>query len=206
MKQQPLQEFLDNLASQSPTPGGGGAAALSGAMGAALVSMVCNLTIGKKKYVQVEADMQAILAQSEALRARLTDLIDDDAQAFEQVMATYQLPRKTDEEKKARRVAIQAATKEACLVPLAIAQACADVISLSKPTAEMGNVNVISDAGVGALSALAGLKSAALNVFINLNSLKDEAFIQEKKAQVNDIIAGQEELVAEISALLEGNS
>lgn len=203
MKQESLQQFLDDLASKAATPGGGGAAALNGAMGAALIGMVCNLTIGRKKYRPVEAEMKAILTQSEALRAKLTDLISTDAEAFDKVMVAYGLPRQTESEKQARTEAIQAATKEATLVPLAIAQACAEVIALSKPTTEMGNVNVVSDAGVGALSAQSGLKSAALNVLINLGSLQDEAFVTAKEAELNQILDGQDALTAEVYELVQ---
>src|ERR671925_443302 len=118
---QTVQAFLDELASAAPTPGGGGAAALSGAMGAALVSMVCNLTIGKEKFAGVEAQMQEILSQSEALRTRLTGMIEEDVAAFDTVMAAYRLPKDNDEEKAARIAAIQQASKEATLVPLAAA-------------------------------------------------------------------------------------
>ena len=112
-----IQTFLTELASAAPTPGGGGAAAISGAMGAALVSMVCNLTIGKKKYVEVEAELKDVLARSEGLRAGLTGMIAQDVAAFDAVMGAYGLPKGTDEEKDARNTAIQAALKEACDVP-----------------------------------------------------------------------------------------
>jgi formiminotetrahydrofolate cyclodeaminase len=198
-----LQGFLDNLASSAATPGGGSAAAINGAMGAALVSMVCNLTIGKKKYAAVEAEMTAILAQSEALRHNLIKMMAEDVAAFDAVMAAYKLPRASDEEKAARKAAIETATKEATRVPLKAARACAEVIALSKPTAEMGNRNVISDAGVGAMSALSGLQSAALNVYINLGALQDRDFAAQAEAELNEILAGQETLASEVYALVK---
>lgn len=203
MTEQSLAHFLDTLASKSSTPGGGSAAALSGAMGAALVSMVCNLTIGKKKYADVEANMRDILAKSEALRAQLTVLMAEDIAAFDAVMAAYKLPRSSDTEKAARTEALEAATKEATRVPLAIARACADVIALCRPTTELGNTNVISDAGAGVVAAEAGLRSAALNVYINLGALQDRDFAARAEAELNDILAGQAEEVTAVYQLVQ---
>lgn len=200
---QTMQAFLDELASAAPTPGGGGAAATVGAMGAALVSMVCNLTVGKEKFAEVEAQMKDILGQSEALRAQLTQMIELDVAAFDTVMAAYRLPKGSDEEKAARTAAIQQASKEATLVPLAVARACAEVIALCRATAEMGNPNVISDAGVAVLCAQAGLKSAALNVLINLGAIKDQAFVAQYKTELEDLLTGQDELVNGIYELVK---
>lgn len=202
--QKTIQTFLDELASSSSTPGGGGAAALSGAMGAALVSMMCNLTIGKKKYADVEAQMTEILAQSEALRQRLTALIDEDVVAFNEVMAAYGLPKATDEEKAARTAAIQEASKKATIVPLNAAQTCGEVIALAKPAAEMGNVNVVSDVGAAAATAEAGLKLSALNVLINLGAIKDEAFVKEYRAKLEDIQTEYGSLADEVYEFVKG--
>lgn len=203
---QPIGLFLDDLASSSPTPGGGGAAALSGAMGAALISMVCNLTIGREKYAEVEGEMKNILAKSEALRQRLTELMSEDIEAFDQVMAAYRMPKNSDEEKAARSQAIQAGAKEATLVPLAIAEACADVIELGRPTAELGNLNAISDAAAGVLCAQAGLKSAALNVFVNLKIIKDDIFVGRHQAQIEAILAKHEDLTDEVYQIVKHKS
>jgi formiminotetrahydrofolate cyclodeaminase len=184
-----LQTFLDELASGTPTPGGGSAAAASGAMGAALVSMVCNLTIGREKFAEVEARMKETLARSEALRAELIQLIADDAEAYQAVMAAYRLPKGTEEEKTARTEAIQAGIKQATLTPLATARACAEVIELCQVVAELGNPNASSDAGAGAACAQAGLKAAALNVLINLSSIKDGAFVSTHQAELDQILA-----------------
>jgi formiminotetrahydrofolate cyclodeaminase len=172
-------------------------------MGAALVSMVCNLTIGKEKFAGVEAQIQEILRQAELLRAQLTQMIQEDVVAFETVMAAYRLPKATDEEKAARTAAIQAASKKATLVPLAAARACAEVIDLCRPTAEMGNPNVVSDAGVAVLCAQAGLKSAALNVLINLGAIKDEAFVAQHRAELDQLLAGHETLANEVYELVK---
>ncbi|MBO1018952.1 cyclodeaminase/cyclohydrolase family protein [Methylobacterium sp. SD274] len=183
-----IQSFLDGLASSAPTPGGGGAAAISGAMGAALLSMVCNLTIGKKKYVEVEGELKEILGKSEALRAELTGMIADDVEAFDAVMGAYGLPKSTDEEKAARAARIQEALKVATDVPLACCRACREVIDLAEAVAEKGNLNVISDAGVAVLSAHAGLRSAALNVYVNAKGLDDRGFADERLKQLEELL------------------
>jgi len=184
-----IQTFLDDLASERPTPGGGGAAAVSGAIGAALVSMVANLTIGKKNYEAVWQDLEAVNAKAEALRTELIRAIDEDVVAFNAVMGAYGLPRATDEDKAKRAAAIQAALKDATLAPLRAVKACFEVIRLSAAAAEKGNLNVISDAGVAVLSANAGLRSAALNVFINAKAIKDRDFAEKQIAEVNALLA-----------------
>lgn len=189
IKDKPVTAFLDELASSAPTPGGGSAAAIMGGMGAALVSMVCNLTIGKKAYVGVEGEMKDLLAKAEALRAQLTDFIRADVEAFDGLMAAYGLPKETDEQKAARSAAIQDGLKKATDAPLACARACADVIALSLIAAEKGNTNVVSDAGVAALAAAAALRSAALNVDINVPSIKDADFAASRRAETDALLA-----------------
>lgn len=200
---QTIQAFLDELASAAPTPGGGGAAALVGAMGAALASMVCNLTIGKEKFANVEPQMKEILAKTERLRAQLTTLMAEDVAAFDAVMAAYRLSKVTDEEKSTRTTAIQEASKKATLVPLAAARACAEIIDLCWPTAEMGNPNVVSDAGVAVLCAQAGLKSAALNVLINLGAIKDEGFVAQYRAELDQLLAEHDAVANEVYELVK---
>ncbi|MBO0733887.1 MAG: cyclodeaminase/cyclohydrolase family protein [Methylocapsa sp.] len=192
-KSSTLAAFLDDLASERPTPGGGSAAAVCGAIGAALVSMVANLTIGKKNYEAVWGDLKAVNAKAEALRTELTEAIQEDVMAFDGVMGAYGLPRATDEEKAKRSTAIQAALKEATLAPLRAVKACFEVIRLSADAAEKGNLNVISDAGVAVLAANAGLRSAALNVFINAKAIKDREFAEKQLSEVNELIARAEE-------------
>lgn len=198
IKDQPIQQFLDQLASKSPTPGGGGVAAIMGAMGASLVSMMCHLTIGKTGYEAVEAEMQTTLKAAEELRARLSDMIQADADVFDQVMGAYGLPKDSDEQKAARTVAIQLALKAATDVPLRCAQACAEVIELSRVVAEKGNKNVVSDAGVGVLAAYAALKSATLNVYVNVGAIKDETFVHERISALNAVLTGMEVSTDEI--------
>ncbi|MGH6802333.1 MAG: methenyltetrahydrofolate cyclohydrolase [Methyloceanibacter sp.] len=192
IKDNKIEEFLDALASQAATPGGGGAAAIIGAMGAALVSMVCNLTIGKKKYADVEADMKDVLGKAEALRQRLTAMIEDDAKAFDAVMGAYDMAKETEADKAARDQAIQAALKLATDVPLACARAAREVIDLAAIAADKGNLNVISDAGVGVLAAYAALRSAALNVFTNARMITDKTFAEAKLKELNGLLAGAE--------------
>jgi formiminotetrahydrofolate cyclodeaminase len=184
-KNNTIAKFLDELASEQPTPGGGGAAAIMGAVGAALVSMVANLTIGKKNYEAFDEELKEARAKAEALRAELTAAINEDVDAFNAVMGAYGLPRGTDEEKAARAAAIQAALKQATDAPLRAVKACHEVIKLSAVVADKGNINVISDAGVAVLAANAGLRSAALNVYINAKSIKDREFAEIRLGEVN---------------------
>jgi methenyltetrahydrofolate cyclohydrolase len=203
IKDKSIDVFLDELASKAATPGGGSAAAVMGAQSAALTSMVCNLTIGKPKYAAVEAQMQALLEQSEALRHTLTGMIKADVDVFNRLMACYGMAKETDMEKTVRSAAIQAVLKEATEVPLACAKACADAIKLSKIAAEQGNLGVISDAGVAAMAGYAGLKSAALNVYINAASLKERAFADEKLAQLAEILRDVDVSTEEIYQLVK---
>jgi formiminotetrahydrofolate cyclodeaminase len=203
IKDKPLQVFLDELASKAPTPGGGSAAALMGAQSAALTGMVCNLTVGKPKFAQVEADMQSLLTKSESLRERLTAMIQADIDVFDRLMAAYGLPKESDEQKAARSEAIQAALKEATEVPLACAGLCAEAVTLSRIAAEKGNPGVISDAGVAAMAAYAGLKSAALNVYINAGSLKDRSLAESKLSELEALLQGAEGAVEEIYGIVK---
>ena len=184
-----IDAFLEGLASAAPTPGVGGAAAISGAMGAALVSMVCNLTIGKKKYAAVEAELIDVLARSEGLRVVLTGMIAEDVAAFDAVMAAYGLPKASDDEKAARAERIQAALKVATDVPLSCCRACRAVTDLAAIVAEKGNLNVVSDAGVAVLSAQAGLRSAALNVYVNAKGIEDRDFARERLDELEGLLA-----------------
>jgi methenyltetrahydrofolate cyclohydrolase len=193
-----LQTFLDQLASGSSTPGGGSAAGVMGAMGAALVGMVCQFTVGREKYAAVDAQMREVLDASEAARRSLTDAIAADVAVFDQVMAAYGLPKTSDDEKAARSAAIQLALRDATDVPLACARACAEVIRLSATAAEHGNNNVISDAGVAVMAAYAGLKSAALNVYINVGNIKDEAFASSRVTEIEALVAEAEAAVVRV--------
>jgi methenyltetrahydrofolate cyclohydrolase len=199
--QRPLGTFLDELASGAPTPGGGSAAAIMGAIGAALVSMVCNVTIGKKGHEAVESEMKSVRDESEKLRLRLTALVAEDVAAFDALMAAYRLPKSSEEDKSRRAAAIQSSLLGATEAPLACARACAEVIALSRRAGEKGYAGVISDAGVGVLAANTALRSAALNVYINAPSLKDRAFADAATAELEQLLddcARESELVFEL--------
>jgi methenyltetrahydrofolate cyclohydrolase len=203
IKDQSIQVFLDELASKASTPGGGSAAAIMGAMGAALVSMVCNLTIGKKNYTEVEEDLKAVLSQTEGLRERFTAMIQADVDVFDQVMSAYALPKEAEQEKAKRSEAIQLTLKTATEVPLECARVCAEVIKLSRIVAEKGNLNMISDAGVAVLAAYAALRSAALNVYINAKNIKDRAFAEDRLSRLEGILAGADVSTEEIYQLVK---
>jgi formiminotetrahydrofolate cyclodeaminase len=172
--EQTLVGFLAELASAAPAPGGGAAAALQAALGAALVSMVCNLTIGKPRYAEHEATMLAVRADAEKARLSALALADEDAAAFSAVGAAYKLAKDTDEAKAVRAAAIQAALRGAADVPLRTAAVAAEIVSLCARFLDGANVNVISDIAVAAASARAALASADINVWVNAQSMTDE--------------------------------
>jgi formiminotetrahydrofolate cyclodeaminase len=187
----PVTTFLDELAGDAPAPGGGSVAALSGALGAALIGMVCSFTVGRKAYADVQDEMTGIHAGSEALRQRLADLIEADVEAYTGYSKATKMPRETDEQKAERAAAVQAALKTATEVPMGVAESAVQVMDLCMPAAEKGNKYLVSDAGVAVLMAEAALRSAALNVLINLGSIKDEEFVAEKRAQLEELLEGK---------------
>jgi methenyltetrahydrofolate cyclohydrolase len=189
VKDNGIELFLDDLASRQPTPSGGSAAAVIGAIGAALVSMVCNLTIGKTQYHEFEEELESVLTKAEELRRDLTKMIVEDVQAFDAVMRAYGMPRLTKDETATRAQAIQTALKTATLVPMRCCRACREVITLGTVVAEKGNRNVVSDAGVAALAAYAALRSAALNVFTNARAITDRIFAEEQLAELEQLLS-----------------
>lgn len=182
-----LKEFVDALGSGSPTPGGGGAAALAGALGSALTNMVCNFTTGEK-YAELEPTVRQISTEVAQRAARLVELVDGDAEAFGKVTAGYDLPRSTAEEKARRSQAIQDALKDAAQVPMAVVEHCHRILELDVQMAEIGNKNVLSDIGVSILMADAAMEAAAMNVNINLAYIKDEAFNSEMSGRLNRLL------------------
>lgn len=180
-----ITSFLSELASSSPAPGGGSVAALAGSLGAALSSMVCNLTIGKEKYNDVEGDIKEVFKKCEEIRKRLTKLIDEDTQAFNDVIKAFKMAKETEEQKKKRSNAIQEGYKKAASVPLETAKTCEKILDLAKVVAEKGNQNSITDSAVSALMAQAGVESAVLNVKINLGSIKDETFVKNISSELD---------------------
>ena len=195
---EPLRKYLDETASGSPTPGGGSVAALVGALGAALTSMVCNFTVGKKKYKEVESEVNEILSQAETIRANLLDLSVEDIRVYRQVSAAYSLPKRTDHERQVRSDAIQTALKAAMEVPLKAAVCCYQVLELNKPLLEKGNRNLISDVGVAAILAEAALRASIVNVEINLSYIKDQEFSRKARERLSPLIKKANELNQEI--------
>ena len=193
-----IADFLSELASSSPAPGGGSVAALAGALGSALSSMVCNLTIGKEKYKDVENDIKEVLRSSEKLREKLTGLIDEDTNAFNDVMKAFKMPKGTEAERNRRSQAIQEGYKKAALVPLRTAELCADVFDVALVAAKKGNTNSITDAGVSALLAKAGVESAIFNVKINLGSIKDKDFVNKISREIEEILLVTQKKTEEI--------
>jgi len=182
-----LDSFLSELASSSPAPGGGSVAALSGAIGSALSSMVCNLTIGKEKYIKVQDEIKKVLNKSEQLRKKLTKLIDKDTQAFNDVIKAFKMPKETEKQIEFRKKAIQEGYKTAAGVPLETAKLCEEILDLAKVIAEKGNQNSITDAAISAIMAKSGVDAAILNVKINLNSIKDEKYVKNINIQLNEL-------------------
>ncbi len=182
----PIGKFLDELASSSPAPGGGSVAALCGALSTALSSMVSNLTKPK---------MKESLAKSEDLREKLAGLIDEDTNAFNEVMEAFKMPKETTEQKEERKKKIQEAYKNAALVPLSTARYCLKALDMCRVVAEKGNVNSVSDAGVAALMATAGMKAAILNVKINLPYIKDGKFVKEIEEEIKDFEIDEREVM-----------
>ena len=188
-----IQTFLDELASSSATPGGGTAAALAGATSAALIGMVCNLTVGRPRFAAAEDDLRAALAQAEALRGQLTALAEADTDAFNQVMAAYRLPKDSDEQQSARQAAIQTALKQATQVPLETAIACAAALRLVGRIIARINPNALSDAGTAAVLAEAGLRGAQFNVAVNLAGLQDAESVRAARQALAQALEGADE-------------
>ncbi|MCD0444511.1 cyclodeaminase/cyclohydrolase family protein [Glycomyces sp. A-F 0318] len=201
MRKTTIEDWLTDLASELPAPGGGAAAGVNAAMGAALVSMVCNLTIGKPKFADHETVMREALAEAERLRLEALQLAEDDAEAFSGVVAAYKLPKSSDEEKEARTAAIQAGLVEAAAVPLAVAGVAARVIRLSGRILEGSNPNVLSDVAVAASAAKSALESAALNVDINLVSIKDPAERERLASSLNEALQSKVQAEAIMQAV-----
>jgi formiminotetrahydrofolate cyclodeaminase len=197
-----VNTFLDELASSAPAPGGGSVAALSGALGAALISMVSDLTIGKEKYAAVQDDIKALLKKSEILRKKLAGLLEEDVEVYTKLSQTMKMPRDTEEQKAARAKAMDRALKDAIDVPMRVAEACVAVMELCRPAAEKGNSNAVSDVGVAILMAEAGLRSAALNVFINLGWMKDTRYVSETRQKLDALLKSKPSLRDEIYELV----
>lgn len=195
--------FIEELAAPTPTPGGGSAGAYAGAMGAGLVAMVAGLTIGKKKYAEVEAEMQAIRVMAESLRKELTQAVDDDAAAFEVLMATFKMSKENEEQKSARNAAITQATLNAAHIPLHVAADAVKVMELAIKCAQDANVNAISDSLSGFAMARASLTAAGSNVRINLNTLEDKSAGEKMLIELADLEKQADKLEKEIRKIVK---
>jgi len=183
-----LREFSDILASDAPTPGGGSAAALMGALGASLTGMVALLTVGRKKYAEHETLMKDVIRRAESLRLSMLDIIDRDADAFNMVTGALAMPRDTDDEKAARSAAMQAALKACTATPFEMLECSSGALELIQKMVGKFNTNAASDLGVAALSLKASAQGAWLNVLINLDGIKDEAFVAEHRKTGDELV------------------
>jgi glutamate formiminotransferase/formiminotetrahydrofolate cyclodeaminase len=198
-----LEGFIDQVASSSPAPGGGSVSATCGALAGALSSMVCRLTIGKKKFKEVEEELKGILDKAEEVKKQMEEFIVKDAESFDKVMAAMKLPKYTDEEKDKRNKAIQETTKGAIAVPLQVMETGLEALKLSRTVVEKGNPNMISDAGVSALAARTAVEGAYLNVRINLNSLDDQEFVAQTRQNADNLKKEALLLAQETEVLVE---
>jgi len=189
-----VQEYLDKLAGKLPAPGGGSAAALAGALGAASGAMVASFTVGKKKYADVEEEIQGHLDAIEAIRGEMARLVDEDVTAYGAVGAAYGMPKGTEEEKAARTAAIQEALKAAAAVPMRLAEQCAALVEHLPPLLEKGNPNLVSDVGVAAKLAEAACECAWLNVEVNLAYIKDDDFTNHARAETESHLSQVREI------------
>lgn len=184
-----VKEFINVLASDAPAPGGGSASALAGAMGVGLAKMVASLTLGKAKYAEHQETVQQIHDRANELVSQLTAGIDRDTEAFDGVSAVFAMPKNTDEEKAARKEAMQKALKEATLVPYSIMELCLESLKVTEMGLGCTNTNAASDLGVASLNLKSAVQGAWLNVLINLGGIRDEAFVNEYKAKGEAILA-----------------
>lgn len=184
LKDLTIEEFAKVTASDAPAPGGGSVAAAAGSLAAALAEMVANLTIGKEKYAEAENEMRELAGKGQAVREKLIADIQRDSSSFNLYMAALRMPKDTEEEKTARREAMQRGLKEAAMVPLSVAETAAEIFPLAEAAVARGNANAVTDGLVSAMMARTAVLSALLNVKINLNSIKDEAFRADMEKQV----------------------
>jgi formiminotetrahydrofolate cyclodeaminase len=201
-----LHHFLDDLASAQPTPGGGSTAALSGAMGAALASMVCRITLGKEAYAHVRQEIEELLGKTEYLRSRFQQLMQEDVEAYGHLAKSYKLPRETSEERKYRTEMIQKQLVEAALVPLEVVECAAELSKACQRIAEIGSVTVLSDVATGSIHASCSGKGAAFMVLINLRSMKNDKLVAQLEDRLNTALAIIVEGVDQVINIVEGRA
>lgn len=198
-----LTEFADELAAKTSAPGGGSVSALSGAVSAGLISMVCRFSIGRKDSAQYDDELKSALDKTEAKRAELTELIDRDTEAFNQVMAAFKMPKETDEEKSSRSKAIQEGYKQAIQTPMQILTCCGKLLDIASDLVEKSNPNTMSDLGVAVETAYAGLQGGLMNVNINLSSIKDESFLDQTRKDAAAIVEKAAGVKADLDRIIE---
>ena len=196
--------FVEALASRAPVPGGGGAAALVGAIGTALGNMVGSLTLGKEKYADVQSDIIALKSQADAVQARLLALVEEDARVFEPLSRAYGMPKGTEEERAEKERVMEACLRECCDVPLAVMQACCEAIDLHAEFARKGSAIAISDVGCGVICCKAALQAASLNVFINTKAMTDRAYAEKLNGQAQALLEAYEKTAEGIFADVAG--
>lgn len=201
-----VKDYVRSVSSESPTPGGGSVSALAGSLGGALTNMVGNLTIGKKVYDRVpeeqKVNMETAFQSIDRLIEELILIVDEDSTAFDDVMRAFKLPKETDEEKKLRTNAIQEGYKKAMEVPLRCAEKCLEILRLQDVFANYGNVNAITDVGVGTLLAYTGLEEALFNVIINLKSIKDQEYKAQIESKLDALMEEGKKLKEEMLAIV----
>ena len=198
-----LEQFIEEVASSSPAPGGGSVSAAAGALASALSSMVCRLTIGKKRFKDVEDELKQVLEKVETIKKHMQEFIVKDAESFDKVMDAFKLPKYTDEEKEKRKSAVEEATKGAIEVPLQVMEKALEALGIIKVVAEKGNPNMISDAGVSSLMARTAAEGAYLNVRINLNSIEDQDFVTTTRQKADSLKQETLVLAGEVEKTVE---
>lgn len=183
------EDFVEILATKAPVPGGGGASALVGALGTALGNMVGSLTVGKKKYADVEADIIALKEKADALQKDFLRLVEEDAKVFEPLSKAYGMPKDTEEEKAEKARVMEIVLKDACSVPMEIMRKCCEAIDIIEEFATKGSVIALSDAGVGAAFCKAALYGASLNVFINTKSMANREYAESLNKEAEEMMA-----------------
>ena len=200
-------EFAERLASKDAVPGGGGASALAAALAAALSNMVGNLTVGKKKYADVEEELRGLMEKLEVLRTDLLELVQEDARSFEPLSKAYGLPKETEEQKRYKDEVMEKCLHDAAQVPLKIMRKIAEIVPMARTFADKGSVIAVSDAGVSAALCSAAMRSAALNVYINTKMMKDRAYAEQLDAECSSLIeifcAQADQVYEDVSARLQ---
>ncbi|MCI7274957.1 MAG: cyclodeaminase/cyclohydrolase family protein [Cuneatibacter sp.] len=208
MKEWTIEQFVSELASKAPVPGGGGAAALGGAVGSALGGMVGNLTVGKKKYADVEERVLQVLSEADRLQQELLYLMEEDSRAFEPLSRAYGMPKATEAERAAKEQVMEVALRDASLVPLQIMETAGQMLDLLEELAQIGSRLAISDVGVGVQFCRSAVLGASMNIFINTKMMKDRKLAEQLNEKAEQLIAEKsvqaDRIFEEVKAVLKG--